>query len=123
MRPVSAEESRLAMSASLNDPVFGGRIPVVDEALDYFVELGGQTTPSYHVTVFEYPRLEKADAHLKYPCYTGLEPRVVQDVRTLSVVEGTELRLVCYLNKTGKSAALLVDKNAPIGFAGTHVDE
>ena len=35
MRPVSGEESRLAMSASLNDPVFGGRIPVVDEPLDY----------------------------------------------------------------------------------------
>lgn len=117
MKPVSGEESRLAMSASLNDPVFGGRIPVVDEALDYLVELGGQTTPAYHVTVFEYPRLEKADAHLKYPGYTGLEPRVVQDVRTLSVVEGTELRLVCYLNKTVKSATLLEDKKTPIGLS------
>ena len=41
-----------------------------------------------------------------YPSYTGLEPRVVQDVRTLSVVEGTELTLICYLNKPVKSATL-----------------
>ena len=105
------------MSASLNDPVFGGRIPVVDQPLDYAVELGGQTTPTYHVTVFEYPRLEKADAKLVYPSYTGLEPRVVQDVRTLSVVEGTELTLTCYLNKSVKSATLLEDKQPPIVLA------
>ena len=94
------------MSASLDDPVFGGRIPVVDQPLDYHVELGGQTTPPYHVTVFEYPRLERADARLVYPSYTGLEPRLVQDVRTVSVVEGTELTLMCYLNKPVQSATL-----------------
>ena len=53
MRPERGEESRLAMSASLNDPLFGGRIPVVDQQLDYLIELGGQTTPVYRVTVLE----------------------------------------------------------------------
>jgi hypothetical protein len=113
MKPEAAEESRRAMSSSLNDPVFGGRIPIVDQPLDYAIDLGGQKTPTYHVTVFEYPRLEKADAHLVYPSYTGLEPRVVQDVRTLSVVEGTELTLTCYLNKPVKSATLTEDKQRP----------
>ena len=114
MKPTGGEEARLAMSASLNDPVFGGRIPVVDQPLDYAIDLGGQTTPTYHVTVFEYPRLEKADAKLVYPTYTGLEPRIVQDVRTVSVVEGTELTLTCYLNKTVQSATLTEDKHEPI---------
>jgi hypothetical protein len=112
--PNEGEELRLAMSASLNDPVFGGRIPVVDQPLDYQVELGGQTTKAYHVTVFEYPRLEKADARLVYPSYTGMEPRTINDVRTLSVVEGTELTLVCYLNKPIASAVLTEDKHEPI---------
>ncbi|HEY2414250.1 MAG TPA: hypothetical protein VGI40_18545, partial [Pirellulaceae bacterium] len=113
------EESRLAMAASLNDPVFGGRIPVVDQPLDYQIELGGQTTKLYHVTVFEYPRLEKADARLVYPSYTGAEPRTINDVRTLSVVEGTELTLVCYLNKPVTSAVLTEDKREPIVLAAT----
>src|SRR5947209_11756398 len=51
------------------------------------------TTLFRSVTVFEYPRLEKADARLVFPAYTGLEERIVQDFRTVSVVEGTELTL------------------------------
>jgi hypothetical protein len=116
-RPVGGEESRLAMAASLNDPVFGSRIPIVDQPLDYCVELGGQTTPTYHVTVFEYPRLEKADARLVFPSYTGLEERVVQDMRTVSVVEGTKLTLTCYLNKLVKSATLIEDRHDPIALS------
>src|SRR5262245_16913823 len=65
-RSESGEQSRLPMSPSLDDPVFGGRIPVVDAPLSYHVEVGGQTTPTYQVTVFEYPRLEKADARLVF---------------------------------------------------------
>src|SRR5262245_21469881 len=96
------------MNASLDDPVFGARIPLVDQPLTYHVELGGQTTPTYRIAVFEYPRLERADANLVYPAYTGLEPRLIQDVRTVSAVEGTELTIICRLNKPVTSA-LLVD--------------
>jgi len=64
------------------------------------------------VTVFEYPRLERADAKLDYPDYTKLEDRVVQDVRTVSVVEGTKLTLQCFLNKSVASAKLVDAKDA-----------
>lgn len=108
-KPSSDEASAtetIAMSKSLDDPVFGGRIPVVDRPLDYRVELTGYTSDTYHVTVFEYPKLVRADARLAYPAYTGLEERLVQDVRTVSAVEGTELTLVCHLNKAVASATL-----------------
>ncbi|MEX2177047.1 MAG: hypothetical protein WD872_21975 [Pirellulaceae bacterium] len=107
----SGEESRLVMSRSLDDPVFGSRIATVAEPLEYFVEIGGQTTSSYRVGVFEYPRLERADARLVYPAYTRLEPRLVQDVRTVSVVEGTRLELSCYLNKPVATATLVPAKS------------
>ncbi len=105
-------ETTLPMSASLNDPVFAGRIPLVDQPLSYYVYLGGQNSPTYRVTVFEYPRLERADAKLNYPDYTGLADRTVQDVRTVSVVEGTELTLQCFLNKPVGSARLLDTKDS-----------
>jgi hypothetical protein len=114
VKPSGGEESRLAMSASLNDPVFGGRIPLIEQPVDYQVEVGDQTSKVYHITVFEYPRLEKADARLIYPSYTGLEPRTINDVRTLSVVEGTELTLLCHLNKPVTEAILTEDKHEPI---------
>ena len=117
LHPEGGEEARLAMTSSLDDPVFGGRIPVVDVPLDYRVEMGGQKSETYHVKVFEYPELERADARLVYPSYTKMEPRVVQDVRTVSVVEGTELTLTCYLNKPVKSATLNEDKSPPLALA------
>lgn len=103
----AGEETRAAMSASLNDPVFGGRISAIEQPLRYHVEIGGQTTPEYRVTVFEFPRLDRADAHLDFPTYTGLEPRIVQDVRTISAVEGTKLTLRCFLNKAVTFATLI----------------
>lgn len=103
----SGEETRTAMSASLNDPVFGGRIASVEQPLRYHVEIGGQTTPEYRVTVFEFPRLERANAHLTFPQYTGQDLRIVQDIRTVSVVEGTKLTLRCLLNKAVVSATLV----------------
>lgn len=109
-----ADVNRVAMSRSLNDPVFGGRVPVVDAPLDYHVTAGDQTSPTYHVDVFEYPRLERADAKLLYPKYTGMEERLVQDVRTVSVVEGTELTLIANLNKPVATAKLLEEGAAPI---------
>ena len=110
MQPAAGEPTQLEMTRSLEDPIFGGRMPSVTESFDYRVELGGQTTPTFRVTVFEYPRLERADARLVYPSYTGLEERVVQDVRTISVVEGTQVTLTCQLNKLVKSATF-TEKN------------
>jgi hypothetical protein len=89
-----AEESRLAMSASLNDPVFGGRIPIVDAPLTYTIVMDDYKSPAYRVTVFEYPRLEKADARLVFPSYTG-QNRAWCGCCTVSVV-GTELTLTSF---------------------------
>lgn len=110
------EASRLAMSKTLKDPVFGGRIPAVDAPLEYRVELDGYQSETFRVTVFEYPKLVRADAKLVYPAYVGLEERLVQDVRTISAPEGTELTLICRLNKPVASATLHEKDAAPIAL-------
>jgi hypothetical protein len=96
-----------AMNRSLEDPLFGARIPDVKASLDYTVATGGLTKGPFHVDVFEYPRLQRADANLVYPAFTKLEPRLVQDVRTVTVVEGTEIKLTCTLNKPVTTSVLL----------------
>lgn len=111
------EANRLAMSKTLKDPVFGGRIPAVDAPLEYRVELDGRQSETFRVTVFEYPKLVRADAKLVYPAYAGLEERLVQDVRTISAPEGTELTLICRLNKAVASANLNEKEAAPIALA------
>ena len=111
----AGEEARVSMSKSLDDPIFGARIPAVQAPLSYRVEYADQATDSYEVTVFDYPRLIRADATLKYPQYTGSEDKVVQDFRRITAVEGTTAQLEFYLNKPVASAVLFPkDGGAPI---------
>ncbi len=102
----SKETTRVAMSRSLDDPLFGGRVATVSNDLTYRVEFDGQHTDSFRISVFEYPALVQADARLKFPEYTSMEEKLVEDTRRVSAVEGTQLTWVCHLNKPVKSARL-----------------
>lgn len=96
----------LSMVRSLEDPKFVGRVAAVDRDLAYYVEFAGRQSDTFHVTVFEYPELVQADAKLEYPAYTALEPTVVEDVRQVTAVEGTQLTLSLRLNKEVAEARL-----------------
>ena len=57
------------------------------------VRFGDEQTDWFKASVFEYPDLKQADANLKYPAYTGLAEKQVQDVRSITAVEGTKATL------------------------------
>ncbi len=106
-----------AMSKSLDDPVFGGRIAEVSGPLSYHVAYDDSTSDTYQVTVFEYPRLIRANARLIYPDYTSREPKLVQDIRHVSAVVGTELTIICQLNKKVSSARLVPRRGETLELA------
>jgi hypothetical protein len=87
--------------------MFGASVPEITNDLRYFLEYAGRRTRDFRVTVYEHPRLERADAQLAYPSYTGLAPKRIEDARRLSAVEGTRLDLGLQLNKPVKSARLV----------------
>jgi hypothetical protein len=95
------------MTRSLEDPTFAGHVESVETDLAYRVQFQGKSTEAFHVRVFEYPELERADAKLVFPQYTSLEPKSVEDIRHVTAVEGTELTLLCRLNKDVATARLV----------------
>src|SRR6185295_19477489 len=95
----------------LDDPVFGASLPEVNGELTYRVEYGGEATRDFKVTTFEFPRLERADAKLTFPEYTGLTEKTIEDTRRISAVEGTALDYTFHLNKPVKSARLVEVRN------------
>jgi len=105
--PAGGELAQKAMLKSLDDPVFGGRIPEVLGALRYHVEFADAASDTFQVTVFEYPRLVQADAVLEFPSYTALKKRRIQDTRRVAAVEGTQVSLICRLNVPVASARLV----------------
>ena len=112
--PTSASH---AMTRSLEDPTFAGRVESVGTDLSYRVEFAGTSSPTYRVRVFETPELLRTDAKLIYPGYTSLEPRTAEDIRHLTAVEGTEVTLLCRLNKEVASAKLVDEKGQEIALA------
>lgn len=89
----------IPLSKSLDDPLFGGRVAQVEQDLKYHVRYDDRQSDDFRVKVFDYPRLLQADATVAYPQYTGLDDKQIEDVRRVSVVEGSELTLACTLNK------------------------
>ena len=106
---------RIPLAKNLNDPVFGGSIPEVRGPLSYRVEYGEtERTPDFNVTVFEHPRLERADAQLTYPTYTELPTKRIEDTKRVSAVEGSVVDFDFQLNKPVATAQLVAKDQTTI---------
>jgi Domain of unknown function (DUF4175) len=112
---VSASASHV-MTRSLEDPTFAGRVESVEADLSYHIEFAGESSPTYRVRVFENPELVRTDAKLDYPPYTSIEPRTIEDIRHVTAVEGTRLKLLFRLNKEVASAKLVDEKGKEIAL-------
>jgi hypothetical protein len=107
VRPANEAEQRIPLVKNLDDPVFGASLSEVKGELTYRVEYAGNHTRDFKVGVFEYPRLERADAKISYPDYTGLPEKTIENTRRVSAVEGSALDYTFHLNKPVRSAKLV----------------
>lgn len=110
--PVNDNEQNIQLTKNLADPVFGGGVPQVQGDLKYHIAFSSGRTRDYTVTVFDYPRLNHADATIDYPAYTGLPEKTIKDTRRVSAVEGSSLAYSFFLNKPVVSAKW-VSKDRP----------
>ncbi|MFT5495816.1 MAG: hypothetical protein ACI9TH_001209, partial [Kiritimatiellia bacterium] len=97
----------LPMKKNLEDPVFGGIIPAVNQAMVYRVDFDDQSSETYQISVFRYPELERADAIVRPPAYTGHPEESIEDTRYVDVLERSEVTLSFTLNKPVKQARLV----------------
>ncbi len=111
-RAADGTERTVPLARSLGDPIYGGSIPDVAIDFTYRLEYEGKRTDDFKVTVFEHPRLERADAQLVFPAYTSLPEKRIEDTRRVSAVEGTQLSMELQLNKPVKTAVLVARDEA-----------
>ena len=105
---------RVPMTTTLDDPVWAGLVTGVDQSLDYRVETDAWSSPTYHVEVFELPRVDRIDATLKFPDYVNEAPRHIVDTTRVSAPEGTEVTWTCQLNHPVETAVLLAADGSPV---------
>jgi hypothetical protein len=107
INPVNENERRVPLAKNMADPVFGGGVTDVKTDLKYHIEYSTGRTRDFKVTVFDFPRLERADATLTYPAYTSLPEKTIKDTRRISAVEGSKLDYAFFLNKPVVKAQLV----------------
>jgi len=105
---------RIPLVKNLDDPVFGGSLAEVTNHLSYHIEYAGKQTRDFKVTVFEHPRLERADAKIHFPEYTGIAEKEIKDTHRVSAVEGSKLDLALQLNKPVATAKLIAKDQSVI---------
>ncbi|MBW7989736.1 MAG: hypothetical protein FVQ84_06950 [Planctomycetes bacterium] len=110
------DKKRIVLAKNLEDPVFGGLIPEVNNNLIYHIEYAKKRTENFRISAFEHPTLKKADAKIVYPSYTKLPEKVIKDTRQISVVEGSEVTLTFILNKPVTTAQLISKKQSALNL-------
>ncbi len=107
LSPVNKPAQRISLVKNLDDPVFGGGVPEVTGDLLYRVEFAGRASRDFSVKVFEHPRLERADATVRYPEFAKLPDKLIADTRRVSAPQGAKLSVTFLLNKAVQSAQLV----------------
>jgi len=107
LSPKNAPAKRIPLVKNLDDPVFGGGVPEVTGDLSYRVEYAGRASREFTVKVFEHPRLDRADASVRFPEFAKLPEKLIADTRRVSAVQGATLDVAFQLNKPVQSAQLV----------------
>ncbi len=110
-RPDEGAAERFSMTKSLDDPIFAGRLAKVAGDGVYQLEIDGAPSPEFRVTVFELPALRQSSLTITPPQYTGREPVELSSAFSATVIEGSEVRLTCDLNKPVPQAELRDDQD------------
>jgi hypothetical protein len=114
--PAGQQPQRIALTRSLDDPVFGGIVQDVQSDLVYHVEYAGRRTRDYTISVYQCPEVIRADARIVYPSYTKLPEKFLKDTRQINVVEGSQVTLFFTLNKPVTTARLVPRSGIALGL-------
>lgn len=99
------------------DGSWGGLLFDLTADADYLVEADGVRSPRHRLTVADLPYAGRVDVELRYPPYTGLAPRVIQDVRDLAAPRGTRARFLVHPTAATPGGAVLLDDGRELALA------
>lgn len=109
-----AERGRVPMKSGLDEAVFSGLISKVDSDLIYRIEFDGLASDEFSIATFVHPELEKADAEITPPEYAQQETKKIEDVRKVSLLEGSDLAWSMKVNKPVADAELFGEDESVI---------
>ena len=91
----------------------------LQEATEYFVESDGVRSPTFRIAVADLPYVGRLDQELRFPSWTGLPARVVEDGGDVAALRGTEVLLTVHPTlATGVGRVILDDDTVALAAGG-----
>ena len=92
-RTPGAPFERWPMVASADSGAYEGMLFDLPGPVDYFVQSAGVRSPRFSLQVADVPYVKRLQLEYRFPAYTGLPPRTIENGGDIAVLEGTEVRL------------------------------
>ena len=87
------------------------------DAIDYFVEAEGTRSPVFRIDVADLPYVDRLQQLFRYPAYTALPERMIEDGGDVAAVVGTTVVLTVHPTLPTRSGRLSLEGKAPIDLA------
>ena len=107
------------------DGSYEGLLFDLSDNLEYFVEAAGVRSPVFTLKVVELPYVKKLDLEYRFPSYTGLEPRKVEDGGDIAVLAGTDVALTITPTMASKGGRVVIGDSDSVALGrgrGRHAD-
>lgn len=86
----------------------------LDEPTEYFVRSGGVRSDVFTIEVADLPAVERLELEYRFPDYTGLPPRTVENGGDIAAVRGTVVRVSVVPTMTVPGGRLSLDDSSSI---------
>lgn len=86
---------------------------------EYFIEANGVRSPLFRIDVADLPYVERLDLEYRFPAYTGLAPRVVENGGDIAVLPGTEVRFRVTATMAVPGGRIVLDEGEPVELVPT----
>jgi len=84
------------------------------DAADYFVEADGTRSPVFRLDVADLPYVDRLEQLLRFPDYTALPERMIEDGGDIATVIGTNVQLTIHPTIPTNAGRLVVEGRAPV---------
>ncbi len=87
------------------------------EGADYFVEADGTRSPLFRIDVADLPYVDRLEQLLRFPAYTALPERVIEDGGDIAAMTGTVVSLTVHPTIPTAQGRLIVEGRPPVDLA------
>ncbi|OLC45785.1 MAG: hypothetical protein AUH43_15290, partial [Acidobacteria bacterium 13_1_40CM_65_14] len=91
---------------------FEGMLFHLDKQTDYYVESNGVISKTFTLAVVDLPTVKQLDLEYRFPSYTGLPPRKVDDGGDVAAIRGTHVLLHITPTMAAPSGRILLNDGA-----------